>query len=107
DQRSRGENGNPISFDWDGGSVSLLIKGGRVIDPAQDIDKIADVLVEDGRIKSIGDHGDVNVETVFDATSLVVTPGFIDLHAHLREPGEEYKETIASGTAAAVAGGFT
>lgn len=87
--------------------MSLLIKGGRVIDPAHDIDKIADVLVEDGRIKSIGDHGDANTGTVFDATSLVVTPGFIDLHAHLREPGEEYKETIASGTSAAVAGGFT
>jgi dihydroorotase len=87
--------------------VSLLIKGGRVIDPAQGIDMTADVLVEDGRIKSIGDHSDANAETVFDATSLVVAPGFIDLHVHLREPGEEYKETIASGAAAAAAGGFT
>jgi dihydroorotase len=87
--------------------VRLLIKGGRVIDPSQQIDKVTDLLVEDGRVKSIGDLGDADGAEVFDAGGLVVAPGFIDLHVHLREPGEEYKETIASGAAAAVAGGFT
>jgi dihydroorotase len=87
--------------------MKLLIKGGRIIDPSQQFDRIADLLIEDSRVKRIGDDlPSENVE-LFDATGLVVAPGFIDLHVHLREPGEEYKETIASGTAAAVAGGFT
>jgi dihydroorotase len=91
--------------------VKLLIKGGRIIDPSQQIDKIADLLIEEGQIRSIdsvnaGRKVASDVE-VFDATGRVVAPGFIDLHVHLREPGEEYKETIASGAAAAVAGGFT
>jgi dihydroorotase len=83
---------------------------------------VADLLIEDGRIKSIGDtlpdegpdvrqtsvcRTPTDVQQVFDAGGLIVAPGFIDLHVHLREPGEEYKETIASGAAAAVAGGFT
>jgi len=89
--------------------MSLLIKGGRIIDPSQQLDRVADVLIEDGRVKSIIDPGIVSDSDseVFDATGLIVAPGFIDLHVHLREPGEEYKETIASGAAAAVAGGFT
>lgn len=94
--------------------MKLLIKGGRIIDPSQQIDKIADLLIEHGRVKSIGDSlpGSAGIlpasdAEVFDADGLIVAPGFIDLHVHLREPGEEYKETIASGAAAAVAGGFT
>ena len=94
--------------------MKLLIKGGRVIDPSRRIDKISDLLIEDGRIKSIADSlpGSAGIlppsdAEVFDARGLIVAPGFIDLHVHLREPGEEYKETIASGSAAAVAGGFT
>ena len=97
--------------------MRLLIKGGRIIDPSQQLDRIADLMIEDGHVKSI--EGSSPVEPwsagilpasgvgVFDATGLIVAPGFIDLHVHLREPGEEYKETIASGAAAAVAGGFT
>jgi dihydroorotase len=87
--------------------VRLLIKGGRIIDPSQQLDKTADLLIEDGRVKSIEDSSNDNGLEVFDASGLIVAPGFIDLHVHLREPGEEYKETIASGAAAAVAGGFT
>ena len=94
--------------------MRLFIKGGRIIDPSQQIDKISDLLIEDGRVKSIADSspGSAGIlpgsdVEVFDARGLIVTPGFIDLHVHLREPGEEYKETIASGAAAAVAGGFT
>jgi dihydroorotase len=87
--------------------VKLLIKGGRIIDPSQGMDKAADLLIEDGRVKSIGSsQSDADAE-IFDASGLIVAPGFIDLHVHLREPGEEYKETIASGAEAAVRGGFT
>jgi dihydroorotase len=87
--------------------VRLLIKGGRIIDPSQQIDKVSDLLIDDGRVNSIGDSLIDDGAEVFDASGLIVAPGFIDLHVHLREPGEEYKETIASGAAAAVAGGFT
>jgi dihydroorotase len=92
--------------------VKILIKGGRVIDPSQQIDRKTDLLIEDGRVASILEDppaDDVRSDgaEVIDATGLIVAPGFIDLHVHLREPGEEYKETIASGAAAAVAGGFT
>ena len=87
--------------------MKLLITGGRVIDPSQQLDRAADLLIEDGRVKSIaGSLNEAGAE-VFDATGLIVAPGFVDLHVHLREPGEEYKETIASGAASAVAGGFT
>ncbi|HSQ19852.1 MAG TPA: dihydroorotase, partial [Blastocatellia bacterium] len=92
--------------------MKLLIKSGRVIDPSQRIDKISDLLIEDGRIAALvdgstGDKGPGHSAQIFNASGLIVTPGFIDLHVHLREPGEEYKETIASGAAAALAGGFT
>jgi dihydroorotase len=87
--------------------VRLLIKGGRIIDPSQQMDRTADLMVEDGLVKSIENSLSIEGVEIFDATGLIVAPGFIDLHVHLREPGEEYKETIASGVAAAVAGGFT
>ncbi len=88
---------------------SLLIKGGHVIDPANRIDALMDVLLRDGRVAEIAPPNKIRggAEEKFDARGLTVTPGFIDLHAHLREPGQSYKETIASGTAAAAAGGFT
>ncbi len=88
--------------------MSLLIKGGRVIDPSQNIDGIMDVLVEDGLIKEIGAGltAPAGAEIV-DATGKYVTPGLIDMHVHLRDPGLEYKEDIISGTKAAAAGGFT
>ena len=87
--------------------MKLLITGGRVIDPSQQLDCAADLLIEDGRVKSIAGSLTGAGAEVFDATGLIVAPGFVDLHVHLREPGEEYKETIASGAASAVAGGFT
>ena len=88
--------------------MSLLVRNGRVVDPANGIDGIQDVYVEDGRIVRVGRAlpAPAGVEIV-DASGQVVCPGFIDIHVHLREPGFEYKETIASGTRAAAAGGFT
>lgn len=86
----------------------LLIRNGRVVDPSQGLDQGMDVLIEDGVIASVSERLKVPAKTkVFDAAGLVVAPGFIDLHAHLREPGAEHKETIESGCRAAVAGGFT
>ncbi len=86
--------------------MNLLITNGRVVDPSQRLDSKVDLLIEDGAIADVGrklrSNGDV-----IDATGLVVVPGFIDLHTHLREPGHEHKETIATGTRAAVAGGYT
>src|SRR2546423_5073426 len=87
--------------------MKRLIKGGRIIDPSQSLDKTADLLIEAGRVKAIGNDLAAAGADVFDASGVVGAPGFIDLHVHLREPGEEYKETIATGAAAAVAGGFT
>src|SRR6202521_5353290 len=88
---------------------SLLIKGGRVIDPAVKINALMDVLLRDGRVAEIALPNKVRggADEKFDARGLIVAPGFVDLHVHLREPGQSYKETIASGTAAAAAGGFT
>ena len=86
----------------------LLIQGGRVLDPANGVDLArGDVLIEDGRIKAMGANVAADDARVIDARGFLVCPGFIDLHTHLREPGQEHKETIASGTRAAVAGGFT
>ena len=85
-----------------------LIKGGRVIDPGSGIDDIADVLFAGGTIEQVGkDLPASDANATLDAKGMVVAPGFIDMHCHLREPGFEDKETIASGTAAAAAGGFT
>lgn len=88
---------------------SLLIKGGRVIDPANRIDAEMDVLLREGRVAEVAPRGKIrgSADETFNARALIVAPGFIDLHVHLREPGQAYKETIASGTAAAAAGGFT
>jgi dihydroorotase len=86
----------------------LLIRNGRVVDPSQGLDQGMDLLIEDGMVAALGEKLEAPGRTqVFDAAGLVVAPGFIDLHVHLREPGFEHKETIASGCRAAVAGGFT
>ena len=88
---------------------SMLIKGGHLIDPAAKINAPMDVLLRDGRVAEVALPNKVRggADEKFDARGLIVAPGFIDLHVHLREPGQGYKETIASGTAAAAAGGFT
>ena len=86
----------------------MLIRGGRVVDPSQGMDAVLDVLLADGRVARVGEGIDApeGAETV-DATGLHVAPGLIDVHVHLREPGQEHKETIRSGARAAAAGGFT
>jgi dihydroorotase len=89
---------------------SLLISGGRVVDPASGVDESRDVLLRDGLIAAVdkpGAFAGVATAETLDASGHVVAPGFIDVHVHLREPGQTYKETIATGTAAAAAGGFT
>lgn len=89
--------------------MRLLIQNGYIIDPAQGTNTGRSLFIEDGRVVGLLSHGDPvpDGSEVLDATGLVVAPGFIDAHVHLREPGLEYKETIATGAAAAVAGGFT
>lgn len=86
---------------------SLLITGGRVLDPATQFDALADILIVDGKIAAIGRDVEVHEMTKFDATGCIVAPGFIDIHVHLREPGGEHAETIQTGSWAAAAGGFT
>jgi dihydroorotase len=87
--------------------MSIVIKNGRVIDPAGNTDRVADVLIVDGRIAGVApDLSSPNAQ-VFDASGMIVAPGFIDMHVHLREPGFEHAETIESGSRAAAAGGFT
>lgn len=93
-------------------SERLLIRNGRVIDPANNFDGTADVLIEDGTIAAVGANLDANLGSepkakIFDASGLVVAPGFIDMHVHFREPGFEHAETIETGARAAAAGGFT
>jgi dihydroorotase len=85
----------------------LLVREARVVDPSQGLDRVCDLLIEDGRIGGIGESISGEGASVLDARGLVAVPGLLDMHVHLREPGFEYKETIASGTAAAAAGGFT
>jgi dihydroorotase len=90
--------------------TALVIRGGHLIDPAAGVDGLKDVLLKDGRVAEIAGPGKLkqaNGAEVLDATGLTVAPGLIDMHVHLREPGQGYKETIATGTAAAAAGGFS
>jgi dihydroorotase len=86
--------------------MKTLVRSGRLIDPSLGIDAQRDVLIENGFVIAIGEHLDAADARVVDATNAIVAPGFIDMHVHLREPGQTHKETIATGTAAAVAGGF-
>lgn len=89
--------------------MKLLVANGYVIDPSSGVNAGKNLLIEQGRVVGLLDRGEPQPADaeVFDATGLIVAPGFIDLHVHLREPGQEYKETIATGAAAAVAGGWT
>ena len=90
--------------------TTLAIRGGHLIDPGAGVDSLKDILVKDGRVAEIAGPGKLklaNGAQVLDAVGLVVAPGLVDIHVHLREPGQGYKETIATGTAAAAAGGFT
>src|SRR6202167_1694371 len=88
---------------------SLLIKGGQLVDPAARVNAPMDLLLRDGRVAEVALPNKIrgSADEKFDARGLIVAPGFIDLHVHLREPGQNYKETVATGTAAAAAGGFT
>jgi len=87
--------------------MKLLIRGGRLVDPSQELDGKFDLLIEDGAVSRIDESIEAADAEVRDAEGLVVTPGWIDMHIHLREPGQEYKETVRTGTLAAAAGGFT
>ena len=89
-------------------SVKTLLKSGRVVDPSQGLDEALDLLLVDGIVASIGkDISGPEDADIVDCSGLIVSPGLIDVHVHLREPGEEHKETIATGVQAAVAGGYT
>src|SRR5213079_2327669 len=87
--------------------MSIVIKNGRVIDPASRTDRVADVLIVDGRIAGVAPNLSSPKAEVFDAGGMIVAPGFIDMHVHLREPGFEHAENIESGSRSAAAGGFT
>jgi dihydroorotase len=87
--------------------MPIVIKNGRVIDPASNTDRVADVLIVDGRIAGVAPNLSSPKAEIFDAGGMIVAPGFIDMHVHLREPGFEHAETIESGSRAAAAGGFT
>jgi dihydroorotase len=86
---------------------TLLLRNGRVIDPSQDLDRVTDLWLRDGTILGTGPQSGATADRVIDCTGMIVSPGLIDMHVHLREPGREEDETIATGTAAAVAGGVT
>lgn len=87
--------------------MRLLIKNGRVLDPAQGIDGRMDLLIEDGKIAALSEHCDERADLCYDAAGKLVTPGLVDMHVHLRDPGQAHKEDIITGTAAAAAGGVT
>ncbi|WP_213975312.1 dihydroorotase [Tepidanaerobacter acetatoxydans] len=87
--------------------MKKLLKGARVIDPSQDTDTTSDVLIVDGRIAAVKDEIEISDAKVIDLSGMIVTPGLIDMHAHFRDPGYEYKEDIESGSMSAAAGGFT
>src|SRR6516164_6468485 len=88
---------------------SLIIRNGHLIDPAQHLEGKYDLLLKDGRVAEVAATGKLRgkADESIDARGLIVAPGFIDIHVHLREPGQSHKETIESGTRAAAAGGFT
>jgi dihydroorotase len=86
---------------------ALIIRNGRVLDPASHVDRVADVLISGGKVAEIGSNLSAAGAETFDASGLIVAPGFIDIHVHLREPGFEHAENIESGSRAAAAGGFT
>src|SRR5438552_2141714 len=86
--------------------TTIRIANGRVIDPVQNVDQVADLWVQDDRVAGVGPQN-LRADRTVDATGMIVCPGLIDMHVHLREPGREEDETIATGTAAAVAGGVT
>ena len=90
--------------------MNVVLKGGRIVDPSQGMDAVSDILIEDGKISRIGKDitpSKADSEKIIDLRGMVVAPGLVDMHVHLREPGFEYKETIRTGSEAAVAGGFT
>src|SRR5688572_26872944 len=87
--------------------MPLLLKNGRVIDPSQELDNAFDVRLDGTRIVEIGTDLSIDDAQVIDVSGLIIAPGFIDMHVHLREPGKEEAETIETGTRAAAAGGFT
>ncbi len=87
--------------------MKLLIRGGRLVDPSQGLDEVTDVMVEEGEVAAVGGGLPDRGAQVIEASGLVVTPGLIDMHVHLREPGREDKETVESGSRAAAAGGFS
>lgn len=87
--------------------MKILIRNGNLVDPTQKINEVMDILIEDGIVKELGSNLKASADEVYDAKGLVVTPGLIDLHSHLREPGLEAKESIITGTMAAAAGGIT
>lgn len=89
------------------GKIMILIKNGRVINPQTKFDEIADILIEDNKVKKIGKIDDIEVDQVIDAKGMIISPGLIDVHVHFRDPGFTYKEDIESGSQAAAAGGFT
>ena len=87
--------------------MKILVKNGRVLNPATNMDEIADVLIEDSKVVAIEKEIDVEADKVIDATGNFVMPGFIDLHVHFRDPGLTHKEDIFTGVAAAAHGGYT
>ena len=87
-------------------SERVMLRGGRVVDPVAGTDGVRDILIEDGRVADIGDIRNADAE-VIDCTGLIVAPGLVDMHTHLREPGFEHKETIETGTRSAAVGGYT
>jgi len=86
---------------------TYLIRGGRIIDPAEGIDDNLDIMIADGKIEDVGKGLDAKTAMVIDSKGMIVAPGLVDMHTHLREPGREDEETVATGAAAAIAGGFT